>query len=136
MAGALFDSFLGWCKRKNYQYEVTFAVYMLTPAEKAILNSLVITLLTLLVTATYIYLPNSLLAFWQKVLYYALGEVSAASSSAAATASSVASSIANSTKEGVMSLGGNVSEGIGSFFMQQQKGAAAAAAAATQKVLG
>lgn len=31
----------------------------------------------------------------------------------------MASSIANSTKEGVISLGGNVSEGIGSFFAQK-----------------
>ncbi|KZZ87504.1 hypothetical protein AAP_05587 [Ascosphaera apis ARSEF 7405] len=116
---SLLDSFIRWCKRKNYQYEVTFAIYMLTPTEKCIFNTLVLTLFTLLITATYIYLPNSLCSFWQNALYYLLGEVSAASSSAAATASSMASSIANSTKEGVISLGGNVSEGIGSFFAQK-----------------
>ncbi|KAI5278249.1 hypothetical protein KEM54_004740 [Ascosphaera aggregata] len=126
---------------------------MLTPTEKYIFNTLMLTLFTLGLTATYIYLPNSLITFWQKILYYCMGEVSAASSSAAATASNMASSIANSTKEGVISLSGNMTEGLGNFFMQKgassgangagdvvgvgvgAAAAAASAASAGQKVL-
>lgn len=37
---SLLDSFIRWCKRKNYQYEVTFAIYMLTPTEKCIFSKL------------------------------------------------------------------------------------------------
>ncbi|KAI5301260.1 hypothetical protein KEM55_007368 [Ascosphaera atra] len=118
-------SVIRWLQRKNYQYEVTFAVYMLTPTEKAIFNTLIITLFTLLCTATYFYFPNFLIKAWQKVLYYCMGEVSAASSSAAASASNMASSIANSTREGVMSLSGGVGDSIGNLFMQRAAGAAA-----------
>ncbi|EMC96529.1 hypothetical protein BAUCODRAFT_33896, partial [Baudoinia panamericana UAMH 10762] len=32
--------FVKWLQKKNYQYEVTFALYMLTPTEKFIFNSI------------------------------------------------------------------------------------------------
>ena len=31
-------SFIRWLRLKNYQYEVTFALYMLTPTEKYIFS--------------------------------------------------------------------------------------------------
>ncbi|KAI5294359.1 hypothetical protein KEM52_004176 [Ascosphaera acerosa] len=133
-----FRAFIDWLKLKNYQYEVTFAVYMLTPVEKCIFtpsipsfftDTLVLTLFALSLTAFYFYFPNFIITFWQKILYYFLGEVSAAGSSA----SSMASSLADSTKEGVVSLGGNVSEGVSSL-VNMATDAAAAAAAATATV--
>lgn len=36
---SIFTSFLRWLRLKNYQYEVTFALYMLTPTEKFIFSS-------------------------------------------------------------------------------------------------
>lgn len=33
-------SLVKWLQRKNYQYEVTFALYMLTPTEKFIFSTL------------------------------------------------------------------------------------------------
>lgn len=35
---SIFTSFVQWLRLKNYQYEVTFALYMLTPVEKFIFS--------------------------------------------------------------------------------------------------
>ena len=32
------NDFVRWLKKKNYQYEVTFSLYMLTPTEKFIFS--------------------------------------------------------------------------------------------------
>ncbi|KMU90886.1 hypothetical protein CIHG_08542 [Coccidioides immitis H538.4] len=36
---SVFTTFIRWLRLKNYQYEVTFALYMLTPMEKFIFNT-------------------------------------------------------------------------------------------------
>ncbi|KAI9934061.1 hypothetical protein ASPWEDRAFT_48664 [Aspergillus wentii DTO 134E9] len=68
------SAFMRWIRLKIYQYEVTFAVYMLTPTEKFIFNSLIISLLTMVFTAAYIYLPDHLRTIYSHMYYYCVGE--------------------------------------------------------------
>ncbi|KAL2871333.1 serine palmitoyltransferase small subunit family protein [Aspergillus lucknowensis] len=70
MASAL----VRWVRLKIYQYEVTFAVYMLTPTEKFIFNSLLLTLISMILTAIYVYLPDHLRSIYSHVYYYCVGE--------------------------------------------------------------
>ncbi|EAW08703.1 serine palmitoyltransferase small subunit family protein [Aspergillus clavatus NRRL 1] len=63
-----------WFRLKVYQYEVTFAIYMLTPTEKFIFNSLLLTLLTMIVTGMYVYLPDHIRAIYSHLYYYWVGE--------------------------------------------------------------
>lgn len=44
---SVFTSFLRWLRLKNYQYEVTFALYMLTPTEKFIFSTCLLFLMSL-----------------------------------------------------------------------------------------
>ncbi|KAF7717668.1 Uncharacterized protein PECH_002952 [Penicillium ucsense] len=70
----LFTTLVRWVRLKIYQYEVTFAIYMLTPAEKFIFNSLLLTLVTMIATGIYIYLPDHLRAIYGHLYYYWVGE--------------------------------------------------------------
>ncbi|KAJ5533515.1 hypothetical protein N7504_007203 [Penicillium tannophilum] len=70
----LISSFVRWVRMKIYQYEVTFAIYMLTPTEKFIFNSLLLTLITMIATGIYVYLPNHLRTIYGHMYYYAVGE--------------------------------------------------------------
>ncbi|KAJ5936059.1 hypothetical protein N7454_005357 [Penicillium verhagenii] len=70
----LISSFVRWVRMKIYQYEVTFAIYMLTPTEKFIFNSVLLTLITLIATGIYVYLPNHLRTIYSHMYYYAVGE--------------------------------------------------------------
>ncbi|RHZ58710.1 serine palmitoyltransferase small subunit family protein [Aspergillus thermomutatus] len=63
-----------WFRLKVYQYEVTFAIYMLTPAEKFIFNSLLLTLITMIITGIYVYLPDHIRAIYGHLYYYWVGE--------------------------------------------------------------
>ncbi|KAJ5887646.1 hypothetical protein N7495_007687 [Penicillium taxi] len=63
-----------WLRLKIYQYEVTFAIYMLTPTEKFIFNSIILALLTMIATGIYIYLPNHLRIIYGHLYYYWVGE--------------------------------------------------------------
>ncbi|KKA25377.1 hypothetical protein T310_0555 [Rasamsonia emersonii CBS 393.64] len=56
-------SFVRWIRLKNYQYEVTFALYMLTPTEKLIFTA-------------YIYLPDHVAAIYGRIRYYLAGDTS------------------------------------------------------------
>ncbi|KAB8237738.1 hypothetical protein ETB97_000221 [Aspergillus alliaceus] len=67
-------SFARWIRLKIYQYEVTFAVYMLTPTEKFIFNSLLLTLISMIITAIYVYLPDHLRSVYSHLYYYWAGE--------------------------------------------------------------
>jgi len=67
-------SLVRWVRLKIYQYEVTFAIYMLTPTEKFIFNSLLLTLITMIATGIYIYLPDHLRAIYGHLYYYWVGE--------------------------------------------------------------
>ncbi|KAJ5612690.1 hypothetical protein N7510_005884 [Penicillium lagena] len=83
-----------WIRLKIYQYEVTFAIYMLTPTEKIIFSawsfsppshpsgnangskkdSLILTLITMIATGIYIYLPDHLRSIYGHLYYYWAGE--------------------------------------------------------------
>ncbi|KAJ5092374.1 hypothetical protein NUU61_007244 [Penicillium alfredii] len=67
-------NFIRWVRLKIYQYEVTFAIYMLTPTEKFIFNSLLLTLITMIATGIYIYLPDHLRSIYGHMYYYWAGE--------------------------------------------------------------
>jgi hypothetical protein len=94
----ILTSLVRWVRLKIYQYEVTFAIYMLTPTEKFIfsmclsatcspnstsldqptnfyrLDSLLLTLITMIATGIYIYLPDHLRSIYAHMYYYAVGE--------------------------------------------------------------
>lgn len=90
---SVFTSFLRWLRLKNYQYEVTFALYMLTPTEKFIFSTftsllsssletnvttdfIVLTIVSLFVTAAYVYLPNHVVQIYGHIHYYFTADVS------------------------------------------------------------
>ncbi|GLI80920.1 hypothetical protein PoHVEF18_009286 [Penicillium ochrochloron] len=70
----ILTNFVRWVRLKIYQYEVTFAIYMLTPTEKFIFNSLLLTLITMIATGIYIYLPDHLRSIYGHLYYYWAGE--------------------------------------------------------------
>ncbi|KAJ5180222.1 hypothetical protein N7492_003432 [Penicillium capsulatum] len=70
----ILSTFVRWVRLKIYQYEVTFAIYMLTPTEKFIFNSLLLTLITMIATGIYIYLPDHLRTIYGHLCYYWAGE--------------------------------------------------------------
>jgi len=59
---------------KNYQYEVTFALYMLTPTEKFIFNSVLLLVISMFLTAAYVYLPNHIITICHRIWYYWAGD--------------------------------------------------------------
>ncbi|KAF2119164.1 hypothetical protein BDV96DRAFT_463147, partial [Lophiotrema nucula] len=74
MAAAVYPSnFRRWLQRKRYQYEVTFSLYMLTPTEKFIFNSILFLLLSLLIIAASLYLPEHISVIANRVIYYFSG---------------------------------------------------------------
>jgi hypothetical protein len=80
-----------WLQKKNYQYEVTFALYMLTPTEKFIfsthppphhnvamsdknLDSILFLTSSMLTTACVLYLPDHASTVSKRVYYYFAGD--------------------------------------------------------------
>ncbi|KAL4899640.1 hypothetical protein BDW74DRAFT_163030 [Aspergillus multicolor] len=78
------SAFIRWVRLKIYQYEVTFAIYMLTPTEKFIFNSILLTLISMILTAIYVYLPDHLRTIYGHLYYYCFGERPLASAGIAA----------------------------------------------------
>ncbi|CCX06677.1 hypothetical protein FPQ18DRAFT_336417 [Pyronema domesticum] len=70
MAGPL----LKFLQLKRYQYEVTFSLYMLTPVEKIIFNTLLFIFLSLLITAVSFYLPHHVAIIAKRAWYYYAGD--------------------------------------------------------------
>ncbi|KAJ5778912.1 hypothetical protein N7457_006632 [Penicillium paradoxum] len=68
------SSLIRWMRLKVYQYEVTFSLYMLTPIEKLIFNTLLLGLFAMIAMGTYIYLPDHLRAIYGRLYYYWAGE--------------------------------------------------------------
>ncbi|KZM26002.1 uncharacterized protein EKO05_0008838 [Ascochyta rabiei] len=74
VAAMLYPSaMLRWFQRKRYQYEVTFSLYMLTSTEKFIFNSVLFLLLSLLIIAASLYLPEHLSIIASRIFYYYSG---------------------------------------------------------------
>lgn len=85
------STFIRWLKLKNYQYEVTFSLYMLSPTERVIFSALlfflplltittdpitdviILTLFSLLVTAASMYLPDHVYQIYTRIWYYVHG---------------------------------------------------------------
>ncbi|KAF2016730.1 hypothetical protein BU24DRAFT_347070 [Aaosphaeria arxii CBS 175.79] len=68
------SSLLRWFQRKRYQYEVTFSLYMLTSTEKFIFNSILFLLLSLLIIAASLYLPEHIYIMANRMFYYFSGD--------------------------------------------------------------
>ncbi|EMF15852.1 uncharacterized protein SEPMUDRAFT_81033 [Sphaerulina musiva SO2202] len=66
--------FVKWLQKKNYQYEVTFSLYMLTPTEKFVFNSILFLTFSLLLIASVIYLPNHIMTMSRRTYYYFAGD--------------------------------------------------------------
>ncbi|KAF3049882.1 hypothetical protein E8E11_001908 [Didymella keratinophila] len=78
IAAMLYPSaLLRWFQRKRYQYEVTFSLYMLTSTEKFIFNSVLFLLLSLLIIAASLYLPEHLSIITSRIFYYYSGNENA-----------------------------------------------------------
>ena len=73
---------LRWFQRKRYQYEVTFSLYMLTSTEKFIFNSILFLLLSLLIIAASLYLPEHVTVIANRVFYYFSGDEATLAASA------------------------------------------------------
>ncbi|KAF3002946.1 hypothetical protein E8E13_003848 [Curvularia kusanoi] len=78
VAAMLYPSaLLRWFQRKRYQYEVTFSLYMLTSTEKFIFNSVLFLILSLLIIAASLYLPEHLSIIASRIFYYYSGNENA-----------------------------------------------------------
>ncbi|KAK0249640.1 hypothetical protein LTR91_010609 [Friedmanniomyces endolithicus] len=63
-----------WLQKKNYQYEVTFSLYMLTPTEKFVFNSILFLTISMLSTACILYLPDHVVEVSRRGYYYFAGD--------------------------------------------------------------
>lgn len=88
----MFAAFVRWLQVKKYQYDVTLALYMLTPTERLIFSMssdvmcldvgdansytdmIMLVLISLLMTATVYYLPNHLALVSSRLWYYIHGD--------------------------------------------------------------
>lgn len=59
-----------------YRYSVTFGLYVLTPMERLITNSIVMLLFSLLIYTIYVYLPSFAARSAERVLWYLTGDTS------------------------------------------------------------
>ncbi|BFZ57823.1 hypothetical protein PYCC9005_004877 [Savitreella phatthalungensis] len=62
-------------QRWRYQYEVNFALYMITPEEKFVVNGVGVVILLLLAWCSYAYMPDHLRLMANRFYYYAHGRV-------------------------------------------------------------
>jgi len=58
---------------RYYQYEVTFGLYMMSPAEKAVLHTIAFSILGFLLYALYIWLGPFVILSVCKFIYYLTG---------------------------------------------------------------
>jgi len=94
------NSFVKWLQKKNYQYEVTFSLYMLTPTEKFIfseppsaaplreegpanelLDSVLFLMLSMFSIMCFLYLPNHIVTMSRRAFYYFAGDAQLADAS-------------------------------------------------------
>ncbi|KAH5601595.1 hypothetical protein HBI26_078360 [Parastagonospora nodorum] len=92
---------LRWFQRKRYQYEVTFSLYMLTSTEKFIFNSVLFLLLSLLIIAASLYLPDHLTIIANRLFYYFSGNEETLATGAQKAGQLLESSRALTTTQGL-----------------------------------
>ncbi|KAK0930555.1 hypothetical protein LTR91_021805 [Friedmanniomyces endolithicus] len=105
-----------WLQKKNYQYEVTFSLYMLTPTEKFVFNSILFLTISMLSTACILYLPDHVVEVSRRGYYYFagdappehLGEVAAKASEAVRDAATGLAESVSSAAWGAASAGQEV----------------------------
>ncbi|KAK0828782.1 hypothetical protein LTR03_016446 [Friedmanniomyces endolithicus] len=105
-----------WLQKKNYQYEVTFSLYMLTPTEKFVFNSILFLTISMLSTACILYLPDHVVEVSRGGYYYFagdappehLGEVAAKASEAVRDAATGLAESVSSAAWGAASAGQEV----------------------------
>ncbi|KAL8371701.1 hypothetical protein RB595_001486 [Gaeumannomyces hyphopodioides] len=68
------DRFGKWVQLKVYQVEVTYSVYMFTPAEKFIFWSIVFLVNALTIIATILYMPHHISFLAGRAWFYMHGE--------------------------------------------------------------
>ncbi|KAF2156168.1 hypothetical protein K461DRAFT_275280 [Myriangium duriaei CBS 260.36] len=70
---------LRYLQRKRYQYEVTFSLYMMTPTEKFIFNSILFLFVSMVLIAAALYLPTNTANVARRAWYYLGGDDAATS---------------------------------------------------------
>ncbi|KAL3427056.1 hypothetical protein PVAG01_00565 [Phlyctema vagabunda] len=71
---SMLESTFRWLKRKRYQYEVTFSLYMLTPTEKFIFNSFLFLFFSMIIIAMTLYLPQHIAFLTNRAWFYYHGD--------------------------------------------------------------
>ncbi|EFW99883.1 hypothetical protein CMQ_201 [Grosmannia clavigera kw1407] len=79
------ERFSKWVQLKIYQTEVTYSVYIFTPAEKFVFYSVVFLLFALTSIATFLYLPRYVAFLIGRAWFYAHGDTLDASTILEAT---------------------------------------------------
>jgi len=78
------SNFVRWLRRKQYQYEVTFSLYMLTPTEKFIFNTFLILFLSMIIVAASLYLPGHITTMISRAWFYYAGDETVAATAGVA----------------------------------------------------
>ncbi|KAI7414200.1 hypothetical protein KC336_g11122 [Hortaea werneckii] len=134
-----------WLQKKNYQYEVTFALYMLTPTEKFVFNSILFLTLSMFLLAVILYLPDHILTISRRGYYYCAGvggtwtETSASLSSSSSTTlhiPAVADAAAEKLGEGASAHAASASEAVVELAGNAYQVAVNTAVAAQEAVTG
>jgi len=68
------SSVLKFLRRKRYQYEVTFSLYMLTPTEKIVFNTVLFFILSMAMYAISLYLPKHFKVVGSRAWFYVVGD--------------------------------------------------------------
>lgn len=104
-----------WCRLKQYQVEVTFAVYMFTPTEKFIFWSIVFLLFSMTTIASVLYLPQHILFLIDRAWFYVNGgDVQSATAPLAAAGKEAVVSLAVNSLGASGSTAAAATEAIGS----------------------
>ncbi|GAB7351278.1 hypothetical protein MBLNU459_g1696t1 [Dothideomycetes sp. NU459] len=88
-------SLLRWLQRKRYQYEVTFSLYMMTPTEKFIFNSVLFLFLSMVTIAASLYLPEHIAIIARRAYYYIAGDFEVTSQRLTQTAVKTAAALSS-----------------------------------------
>lgn len=67
-----------YLRLRYYQYEVTFGLYIMNPAEKFIFNTIILVVFAALLTGLYWEFQPFIVHTWCRVTYYATGSCSSA----------------------------------------------------------
>ncbi|KAI6873514.1 hypothetical protein KC323_g1091 [Hortaea werneckii] len=124
-----------WLQKKNYQYEVTFALYMLTPTEKFVFNSILFLTLSMFLLAVILYLPDHILTISRRGYYYCAGGVygtwTDTTSSSTTTTLHIPAAAADKLGDGAHAASGAVVELAGNAYQVAVNTAVAAQEAVT-----